>query len=115
MQASVHQTQSCTCDTYPGCPAKMCLTTSKQRQFVDKHGADHLSLQTAASIANNRNCFNSKQQELLQQRQWLSRSMQQIMGNNLLTCLLEEGAVRMELHRRGMSWLASFFSDSSGL
>ena len=33
----------------------------------------------------------------------------------LLTCLLEEGAVRMELHRRGMRTLASFFSASKGL
>ena len=32
-----------------------------------------------------------------------------------LTCLLEEGAVRMELQRRGMRTLASFFSASSGL
>lgn len=36
-------------------------------------------------------------------------------GITKLTCLLEEGAVRMELQRRGMSTLASFFSDSSGL
>ena len=36
-------------------------------------------------------------------------------GVSRLTCLLEEGAVRMELQRRGMSTLASFFSASSGL
>ena len=36
-------------------------------------------------------------------------------GMSRLTCLLEEGAVRMELQRRGMSTLASFFSASRGL
>jgi hypothetical protein len=36
-------------------------------------------------------------------------------GMSRLTCLLEEGAVRMELQRRGMSTLANFFSASRGL